>query len=644
MTSSPGSERSEFPKRPEAARSHEESLLMDVVSDARLMELVREPAKELLPAARRASVVQPLVVLLAFLPGVLGFWNPTLDEATSRQGLLALDVVASERPSDWFVTATRESSAASQRAFPLQTLLSALGLRAALLTPEGRLHLVSYLSSAFLVLSLSGLARRAGGHRMALLVALLACGHREFLIFSETLPAVPLPLAFGVLSLHAMLAHRESEAEWLSWPLIGCGCGLAACWLSGGGVAWAIAAVLLAWNLATCFECRISKTSKSWSRVLRQRLSIVAVSIVNLGSVLLIAGVLVAGWRFAFAESMSLPSLAENSWWLRRLWPAESRLADVSQTLIPLLGAWLGFVVIGAVVGARLEFRQDRPTKEWLPLMASWCLVAGLSGWLMWPDAASDGNAPTIWSGFVLLPLLFLAAAGVEVILNRQLGIASVLVTTLLTIGVVASSRWSPRWSVRIEQLGVGTGVVLSAIALSVAVFIVRRAAASESGRRGLLLSCVMLLMLLDVAAGFFARPKLMDDERELLAFRRQLLNDQRPDECWLIADDNAPARLRYFLRSVWRGVPLREVPTWEAVFTNVSSNPTGQRSVASSSEAGTRKARALVVTWGQPKRPAEEVKRRGQVLTQTTAPHYFQGRPFKSFRWQERIDAAIAR
>ena len=67
---------------------------MEVVNDARLMELVREPAKELLPAARRASVVQPLMVLLAFLPGLLGFWNRSLDEATCRQGLLAFDVVA----------------------------------------------------------------------------------------------------------------------------------------------------------------------------------------------------------------------------------------------------------------------------------------------------------------------------------------------------------------------------------------------------------------------------------------------------------------------------------------------------------------------------------------------------------------------
>ena len=57
-----------------------------------------------------------------------------------------------------------------------------------------------------------------------------------------------------------------------------------------------------------------------------------------------------------------------------------------------------------------------------------------------------------------------------------------------------------------------------------------------------------------------------------------------------------------------------------------------------------TTKPRAIVVTWGSSKLPAEELKRRGQTLTQVTAPHYFQGRLLKGFRWVERSEVPVSR
>lgn len=623
---------------------------MEVVNDARLMELVREPARELLPAARRASVVQPLVVLLAFLPGLLGFWNRSLDEATCRQGLLAFDVVAGEQPIDWFVTASREPAKSSSPALPLATLLTALGLQVGLLSPESRLLLVSYLSSAVLLLCVGGLAKKVGGSRFALLTVCLACGHREFLVLSASLPPVALPLAFAVLSFRAMLGHQTADRAVLSWPLVASGLALAACWLSGGEVAVAGLGVMLVTRLLSVASRTELSARSPLKRLLRQRLTNSVIAAVGLLAVTMIAVGIVAGWQSAFSERVRWPNLAGGSFWLRRVWPVESRAAEAAQALVLMIGAWLGFVVLGVAQVARGRAPlRDGLGREATSFLIGWTAVAGLSWWATWPVHHGNWSNAATWSGFLLLPMLFLAAYGLDAVLRREFGLGTVVTVTLATLGVATAPQWATRLPNSFTGSSIATSVVTVVIAVGAVVLAIRRLAKSEPHSRLMLLSCAALLVLTDATIGIFSRPRLADDERELLAFRRQLVADTPPEECWLTTEETSPARLRFFLRSLWRDVALREANDWETILVE-SQQTSAAKSVepgaasAKGTPAKTAKPRAIVVTWGSSKIPAEELKRRGQILTQVTAPHYFQGRLLKGYRWVERAEGPASR
>ena len=612
---------------------------MELVSDARLMELVCEPAKELLPAARRDSVVRPLVVLLAFLPGLVGFWDRSLDEMTCRQGLLALDLTMAERPVDWFVAASSSSQAA-----PLATLLTALGLQVELLSPESRLRLVSYLSSAWLLLCLGSLAKKLGGSRFALLVVCLACGHREFLSLSDSLPPAALPLAFAMLSFRAMLSYRTADGAWMSWPLVASGLALAACWLSGGELAVASWGVLLAANLTAALRRNESGAQRSWGRRLRQRLSSVAVAMLSLLVVTSIAVAIVIGWQSAFSDRVRLPTLAGNTAWLQSLWSAESFAGDAVSAALRMVGAWLGFVLLGIIQMVRRRTPQrDRQCLEFAPFLVAWSAVAGLSWWvtrLAHHGAWSDSVA---WSGFLLLPMLFLAAFGLEAILRREFPLGLVLMATFVTLGVDLAPSWMPRMAGSVTGSWWAGSLLMGVIVAGVGWLAVRRAEKSDARRCFVLLSCVAVLILSDVTQGFLSRTRLPDDERELQALRRQLLNENPPDECWLITEEATPLRLRFFLRSLWRGVELRQSSNWES-FLAESSRASTVKTDRTQDSAESRKSSKLVVTWGNAKRPAEDLRRRGQSFAQSTVPHYFQGRLLKSYRWQNRAERTVAR
>ena len=613
---------------------------MELVSDARLMELVREPAKELLPAARRASVVQPIVVLLALLPGLLGFWDRSLDDASCRQGLLALDVVSAERPVDWFVTASSSSPAA-----PVATLLTALGLQVELLSPESRLRLVSYFSSAWLLLCLGSLAKKLDGNRFALLVVGLACGHREFLSLSNSLPPAALPLAFAVLSFRAMLSHRVAGGAWISWPLVASGIALAASWLSDGELAVASWGVLLMASLTAALRKTESAAQRTWGRVLRQRSLSVLIALLSLLVVTSIATAIVIGWESAFSDRVRLPTLAGSTAWLQRLWSVESRAEDVTQAALQMIGAWLGFVLLGVaqIVRGRLA-PHDRQRLELSPFLVAWLFVACLCWWVTWPAHHGAWTDSAVWPGFLLLPLLFLAAHGLESLLRREFVLRTVLMVTLLTLSVLSAPSWMARLREPVTGAWWAGSLLVGAVVIGIVWLAAQRAEQSEARRRFVLLSCVAVLILSDVTQGVLSRPRLADDERELQALRRQLLNESPPSECWLITEEATPLRLRFFLRSLWRGTELRQASNWETFLAESSRTATVKASRSKLPTEEARRSSKLVVTWGTAKRPAEDLRRRGQTFAQTTVPHYFQGRLLKSFRWQDRAERTTAR
>lgn len=609
---------------------------MEVVDDTRLMELAREPARELLPAARRESVVRPLIVLLAFLPGLLGFWNRSPDEPMCRFGLQAFDVAREDRPLDWLVSATHAGSERSSFGSPFAVLLTAVGLKIELFSPVNRLLLVSYLSSVLLLLCLGGLAQKIGGHRFALLTVCLACGHRELLALSESLPPAALPFALALLSSRELLVHQLSGGPLVSWSLVASSLALAACWLSGGESALASWCVLSAVSLWSVFFKGEPSSRSTLGRVIRQRISGLMSASMSLFLVTLMAAVIVVGWQFAFSQKLSLTNFTECFFWPRKLLPIEFSTAVVAtNVLVQAMGAWLGFVLLSVLQATRARTDQlGRASTLGTGFLLVWTAVAWLGWWATGTSPSGEAAQSSVWAGWRLLPLLFLAAQGLEAVLRREIGLGIVLTMTLVTLGVVSSSHWVPQLSNPTARTWFAVYVLTGGVIVWAGWLKISK---SERQVRLMLLSCVGTLVLVDLSSGLFAWPRLADDERELLALRHQLMMEVPPDECWLVTEETSPARLRFFLRSLWSGVAVREARDWEGL---VPKSPRD----SSAKAADNLHTRAIVVTWGNSKAPAEDLKRRGQALTQITAPHYFRGRLVKGYRWKERGEGTSSR
>lgn len=600
------------------------------------MELAREPARELFAAARRESVVRPLIVLLAFLPGLLGFWNRSPDEPMCRFGLQAFDVAMEDRPLDWFVSATRGASERSSFGSPLAVLLTAVGLKIELFSPVNRLLLVSYLSSVLLLLCLGSLAQKVGGHRFALLTVCLACGHREFLALSESLPPAALPFALALLSSRELLVHQLSGGPLVSWSLVASSLALVACWLSGGESALASWCVLSAVSLWSVFFKGEPSSRSTLGRVIRHRISGLMATSVSLFLVTLMAAVIVVGWQYAFSQKLSLPNFAEGFLWPRKLRLVEFPTVVVAtNVLVQAMGAWLGFVLLSVLQAARSRTDQlGRPSTLGTGFLIVWTVVAWLSWWATGASQSGEAAQSSVWAGWRLLPLLFLAAQGLDAVLRREFGLGRVLTMTLVTVGVVNSSHWVPQLSNPMTRTWFAACALTGGIIIGAAWLKVSR---SECRTRLLLVSCVGILVLTDLASGLFSWPKLADDERELLALRHQLMTEVPPDKCCLVTEETPPARLRFFLRSLWSDVAVREARDWEAVL------PKSPRD-SSAKTVDNHHTRAIVVTWGNTKAPAEDLRRRGQALTQVTVPHYFQGRLVKGYRLTERVERTNSR
>jgi len=632
----------EFVNRPLSRRQARETPV-ELINDARLNELAREPVRELFPAARQAAVRRPFVALLAFLPGLVMFWNPSVDEPTAEHGLRALDVVAEESVWDWIATASQRSSANQTPVKPLATLLTALGLKLELFAPASRLFFASYVSSVFLLFCVGGLAKKLGGNRFAILVVLLASGHREFLALNNGLPPVALPLAFAMLSFRGMLAHQSAVGSRLTWALAGSGVSLAACSLSGGELAIGAWFVLLVQSVLNCNSIASEGERTPFPRWIGQCLIQAVMNLLGLLIVTAVGFVVFLGWQLAFSDGFDIRATAWRWSSIPGLWPTNSRGALAAQSFLTASGALLGFVLLGAMKLARGgPLGQDDAAARGRCFLVGWLGVAGVIWWMTWSTHGGEFTNAVVWPGFFLLSLLFLAAWGLEALLIREYGLGSVLIVVFVTVAVLWLPFWPSQFPRTVSGQTLTKGFLLTAGVVLVGVWLHRRIAEIDHRRRVVLISCVALMIVLDISNALRSRPPLSDDERELAAFRRQLMQETPPSACWLVSDGPSPARLQFFWRSLWPGVKVQEARGDELIAANPWANAT-RESGQSAMPTKSKGSFAIVVTWGSPRLPGKEWRRRGQMLTQSAAPHFLQGRPLKAYRWSLRPSPPLA-
>lgn len=622
---------------------------MNVVDDARLLELAREPIRELLPTACRVSAMKPLVVLLAFLPGLLVFRYATLDEATSLAGLQALKLSAATAPLEWLAASGDESSVDSPVLAPLVGVLVGLSLKSELLTPESRLLLVSYVSSVCMLLILFSLTSKVGGSRFAFAAVLLMCCHRGYFEMSSCLPPISLALSFAFLGFRGILSHQDDDDRLATWPLIGAAFALLACWLVSGPIAIVSWLFICVQSLTVSgFDCKQRSTSAQWSRTVRRRLERISYALISILvmtaltlTLLCLWNVFTLGLRPAAIWQLVVRQSGVDSGTFSLPWFTLSRGAVATGTFLELSGALLGFVLLGLFNSARgLVLRRSESTCRRDRFVMGWFVVAWLTWFVSWPRHHGEFLTSEPWSTLILIPIVLLAAQGLEEILGRRFGLGAVLVGTLVTLGVNLAPHISTRWNAFAAPEGLVTMLMGLLLTLVSSMWLFHRLCCDDRRRRVAILLCVLAGVATNVAAGLYSLRPQTDDERELIAFRRQLSVEAIPSECWLISDEVPPARIRFFLQSLWPQRAIRWSSDWDTMFAGVAErSPAGDQATVLEQPVSGARSR-VVVTWGTQKWPAADLRQRGQTLVQSTDSHFFRRRLLRAYRWSERTES----
>jgi hypothetical protein len=618
--------------------------LLSVLNDSQLGELAREPAAELFQRANHASVVAPLIVLLAFLPGLLIFWNPSFNETTCLRGLRALDVNSGDSLVDWMVAASRATPEDSAQARPLASLLTATAMRIGLLVPEKRLLLAGYVSAVGLLFALAGLGRQLVGSRFAFLTVLLVATHHDFLTLCGNLPPACLPLTFALLSIRSLLAGQDSNSAAVSWHQVGSGLALAACWLSGAEVAMA---TFVALCLMTLLHPQPAVVHSTFRMKLKQFVLQLTLDTVKLLVVTMIAAAIIIAWQLAvMGKQPSVREFVANLllWSIPKTRSTPASNWEPIRSLLDTLGAALGFFVLGLVSVLRdWRSRGDAQRRMTSRVLVIGMIVAGAGWWLNWESHRGQFTNVLAWPGLLLVAVLVMSARGCEGILRREFTTATSTVLIVIAVGfsLVRVINQFPS-SLASDPAFVVEPLIVLTIAALVGWSCTRRWM-TESRQQRLLLCGIVCALAVEVRDSVRTVQFTTNDERELMAFRRQLLEPSPPSHCWLLTDEPSPARLRFFVQSLWQDSEVRLARSWEELLVDPSVSRTTNTAQPPSIPVESL-PRMVVITWGSHKIPSQELRRHGQILIQTTAPHYYRQRPLNGYRFTRRDSAAFAK
>jgi hypothetical protein len=307
----------------------------------------------------------------------------------------------------------------------------------------------------------------------------------------------------------------------------------------------------------------------------------------------------------------------------------------------------LGFVLLGILNSARgLVEKKSEAICRRDRVVIVWFVVAWMLWFASWSAHRGEFMTSLPWSTMVLIPIVLLAAQGLEGILGRQFGLGAVLIAATVTLVTNAAPYISFRWHLSLasglsltSKATIG-GLLCLLVICVVSVWVFQRLSVDDHRRRAAILLCILCGVVANAVMGLWSLKSQSDDERELIAFRRQLSVEPHPVECWLICDEVPPARLRFFLQSLRQRRTVRWVSDWDALFAESSTQDSVAMPKSANDSSRIKDSSRIVVTWGTQKWPAADLRQRGHTLLQATDPHFFQRRLLKAYRWSERSES----
>ena len=547
-----------------------------VRDDSELLQLAAPPVKDLLPSLQRVDVWQPLLVVLAMLPGLHALQSRELADADAAWGLRALTVVQATNPVDRILPGLYIGNVPHVCQPPLGTWLTAVSMASGKWAAPLSLVLPSYLAAGVLLLLMGFLTAQVADARTAIFAVVVLSLHGLHLRLVQIPAPVGLSLLLAVACMTIFLSHLRQCETTLSLRLLAAGISLGLCLLAGGLLAGGVVVVLLLTVLAghrTTRGSRLRPAARRRGSTLRR-----------LGSlgVLCLTAFAVGGWWPLIVMS-ERPGEFAATWFPQWVTSGEQPAALATPlTLFHRLMFPTGILTGLICCGVRCSLTRDRRRSAersgftTFPVgrhvLMSW-LVTAAAGVLLVGDSLQAGRAGSgVWSAFWMLACVLAAARGVEGIVSREVGTGEALgwmAVTAVTLPLQAGGLFD---NVPLPgPPGVLPAVLLVCLAAACSLWCWLMAPSRrELAARRVLPGILCLHLLGNAILGHKLVEQSDIDGRDLVHFHESLEGLRFAQNCRLVADREPPLRLKYVIRSVFPQAGSEHLPNWTAAVSDV--------------------------------------------------------------------------
>ncbi len=559
---------------------------MVTVDDAQLLQMSQTRVQQLFPVLRRADSLQPLVYLLALLPGIFAFYHRTFDADSALWGLHALDMLPVNHPMPG-----GDGTAAPHDLLryqpPLGPWLTSLMLT--IMGPANSLALlsVSYLATAGLVGTAYGLVRQLEGSRTAFLAALLIALHPAIIGLTQSAaPTAPgLMLAMGTL--WGYVAHLQSTSTIVSLPLLLAGMALGGCLLAGGPLALLVLVTLLIFTIGRREKSPRTRTDRHERSIARKgHGDLIALLILTL-----LAGAVGGWWVILMAWQHGRPFF--DSWFLGI--SADATLPTTASTatsgpfgfltsarFVWPLGLFAGYSLLGAGRAIRKALRSPSSAEaaraqfllSWAGAAMFVCLVT------LWTSSRSLLISPPVvafltglWYRWLLLAALVLAAQAINAITLREVGVGTAIGIAYATL-VASFVTWL---AIPAEPLQLITIIQRSLLLLLLGVAVVWLGTSPRvrDSRQRLIVSCVLAgLFLFHAIEGLRTSRHERPDDQALAGLRREVAARAPLGTVIVASEQPLPPQLLYTLRSLAPAARLLQRESFDAAMAIALEDP----------------------------------------------------------------------
>ncbi|QDT80520.1 hypothetical protein Mal35_39910 [Gimesia maris] len=594
-----------------------EGNILVIISDQELLQRSVEPAHDLFPVMRRASVMSPLVVLLALGPGLLAFHSYRIDELSAWFGLQCLgkaeligdstNALISQPPLiRWMFTG----------------LLSVIGHW------SSSLVLFSYFSTALMLYVAYRLTRKVCNPRYALVFCFLLSFHPVVLKQVQLIEAPAFPILFALLTIWGFITHLRSESGIVSYKLLCGGISLGLCLLSGGALALAVLVML---GLYILNPAELPK-SRSGSEQKKAPVFKQAVRIWKSFFILAFTGFAVGGWWELMASSQ-----IEGFWgkWfagpgqpnISLYWKTEFYPSYFVRDLVSSMGFLLGFAVFGLFHGLKRVINPQGNMQEiaWLRLIVMWVFSGALFWWGVQYLPEMNTSTRAMWKLFFIIPMLAIVAWEFQQIALRRVSYPTVL--AVFTVGVLAvifisashTDTLSPQISTHFLRQLITLGLSL------VMVLWYSHRFKKEQGHRLVEIAMVISLSALHVIYGVYSVPKPNPAGERLLQFEHQLRLTQNVDHCLLVSKSEPPLELTFLIFYLWGDIDYKQIqgaviPQDLAIPAETGTAIAAEKPEEEKPDAG----KQVIVRWGASPVSLRNLVNAGFVLKPVAAPDVY--------------------